>query len=304
MNYSIQGTIFAIKRYALHDGPNIRTTVFLKGCPLACKWCHNPEGLTLQPELTWSEQSCIFCNECVLGCPEQALSFSDKKLTIDYQLCNSCFECVEICPSLALQATGWTATVDEVIKEIVKDRPFFDQSGGGVTFSGGEPLMQHQFLLALLQAVGKLDIHRTVDTSGYASLETIQGIAKHTDLFLFDIKHLEKGPHKDWTGVDNKKILSNLVFLAENGNKIRMRLPMIQGVNDGLEHIKKIAQTVAALPNVQNIDVLPYHSSAASKYKKLKLPYQAAKFSAPEDEHRNKIIQILQQHGLKVTIGG
>ncbi len=284
MSNLTQGTIFAIQR--LNDGATIRTTVFLKGCPLSCPWCENHEGIKPGPELTWSGKSCIFCKECVEDCPEQALSFQGQQLKIDEQKCNSCFECVEICPTPALQSRGWVTTVEKVIEAIVKDnRSFWDQSEKKVTFSGGEPLMQEQFLSGLLQAAGKRGIQRTVATSGYASLATVKTIGAHTDLFLFALKHLDRKKHLALTGVDNDIILNNLAFLAENNHPVRLRLPLIQGVNDDLDHIEKITHLTTALPGIQAIDLLPSPSSPATP------------------EQIKKITEILRQQGLKVTIG-
>ncbi len=283
MNDLTQGTIFAIHR--LDDGAFTRTTVFLKGCPLSCPWCENPEGIRPDPELTWSQESCIFCKECVEDCPEQALSFQGQQLQIDEQKCNACFECVEICPTPALQPRGWVTTVEKVIEALVKDKSFCDQPEREVIFSGGEPLMQEQFLCGLLQAAGKRGLQRTVVTSGYASLATVKTIGAHTDLFLFTLKHLDRKKHIALTGVDNDIILSNLVFLAKNNHPIRLRLPLIQGVNDDLDHIEKIAHLATELPGVEAIDLLPSPPSP------------------PTPKQIKKTTEILQQQGLKVAIG-
>jgi pyruvate formate lyase activating enzyme len=203
-----------------------------------------------------------------------------------------------------LESTGWSITVEELIQEIVKDLAFFDQSGGGVTFSGGEPLMQPEFLLALLNRCGELGIHRTVDTSGYCDAATIQDVAEQTDLFLFDLKHLNKKRHKQVTGVENGIIINNLRLLAEMGQKIRLRLPLINNINDDLPHIKEVASFIRQLSGVEDIDLLPYHASARAKYAKLDLAYDETFAATPSRQHIDDIVRILQQQNLNVTVGG
>lgn len=176
--------IFAIKRYALHDGPNIRTTIFFKGCPLACQWCHNPEGIDFATKILFLAHKCVGCGECLLHCPEKALIADENGIQRADDLCTSCGTCAAGCPALAHEATGWRVTIDELMAEILKEQPFFDQSGGGITCSGGEPLCQPESLLALLEKCGQLGIHRAVDTSGYAATATLLRIARHTDLFF------------------------------------------------------------------------------------------------------------------------
>ncbi|WP_028585886.1 glycyl-radical enzyme activating protein [Desulfogranum mediterraneum] len=299
----IRGTIFAIKRYALHDGPNIRTTVFLKGCPLACSWCHNPEGLAPQPHPLWSGDRCLGCHSCIRACPRQALQFQAGSIRRDPDQCDGCGECARICPARAHEMAGWQSTVEEVMAEVEKDRPFFDQSGGGVTFSGGEPLLQPRFLLALLEAAGEEEIHRVVDTSGYAPREVLARIAPHTDLFLFDLKHLDPAAHRRHTGVDNGGILENLHFLASHRYPLRIRVPLIPGINDDPDHIRRLGELVAALPGVDAIDLLPYHHSATAKYRKLNIPYPQEQLR-PDDTRIDALVERLRQFDLSVRIGG
>lgn len=262
-------TFFDIKRYALHDGPNIRTTVFFKGCPLRCAWCHNPEGIGSSMQVVTVQERCIGCRECVEGCPEQALSFKDRVIERNASRCTLCLNCVEVCPSLAHEAVGWQAAVETIIGEIEKDLPFYDQSGGGVTFSGGEPLYQSGHLIRLLKRCGELEIHRSVDTSGYAETSALLAVAEYTDLFLYDLKMMDSGLHKKYTGVANDLILLNLQALDKAGASVRVRLPLIGTINDSEENIEAMGRFLSGLSQINDVDLLVYHDLAGPKYKKL-----------------------------------
>ena len=296
--------IFAIKRYALHDGPNIRTTIFFKGCPLSCHWCHNPEGIEQNIRIISLLDKCVSCNACLENCPERALTLSPKGINRDIESCSLCGNCVDICPALVHEATGWKTDVEQLMREIKKDLPFFDQSGGGVTFSGGEPLMQPDFLLKLLQECGKLDIHRAVDTSGFAPTATLMTIAEQTDLFLFDLKHMDSGKHQFYTGVPNELILHNLKALSAAGHHINARIPLIPDVNDDEANIRATGLFLSTCPAVQSIDVLPYHPCAKAKYKKLGFDYQGKKMLVPRNEQIDNVVSLLSEFGLNVRIGG
>jgi len=297
-------TIFAIKRYAIHDGPNIRTAVFFKGCPLSCWWCHNPEGLSREIEIITFVERCLGCGYCTDQCPESALSLSSAILTRDIGRCSGCCNCVETCPALAHETTGWITTTNSVMEEINKDLPFYDQSGGGVTFSGGEPLMQPEFLLDLLKECGKLDIHRAVDTSGYAKTETLLEVARHTDIFLYDLKIMDSDRHKLYTGVGNELIHHNITALAQEGHQLRIRLPLIPGVNDDDENIIRTGSFIIGLPHVTGIDILPYHRTAEAKYRKLSMKYPSASFPDIREETVRRVSTILENIGLTVRRGG
>lgn len=300
-----QPTIFAIKRYALHDGPQIRTTVFLKGCPLSCSWCHNPEGIPPRVELVMNRDKCIGCGECVIACPQQALNPSATGgLDRNTALCIECGRCVEVCPALAHEATGWRTDVAEVMSEIEKDLPFYDTSGGGVTFSGGEPLLQPDFLLALLKECGRRQIHRTVDTSGNAPVETLLAIAAETDLFLYDLKHMDGEQHRRHTGVDNALILANLAALCHAGHPVRIRIPLIAGFNDDEANIRATLDFLADLPNVVGIDLLPYHGIARAKYRKLGIAYPGETLAAPDRNHLHALAGLITAAGISTSIGG
>ncbi|MCF7848488.1 MAG: glycyl-radical enzyme activating protein [Kiritimatiellales bacterium] len=300
---STTGTIFAIKRYAIHDGPNIRTTVFFKGCPLRCTWCHNPEGLESSIEVVTLSGKCIGCGECITACPEKALSFTSEGISRDKTRCRRCQACVRCCPALAHEATGWETDVPTLMHELLKDLPFYEQSGGGVTFSGGEPLAQPGFLMEMLQACGKHDIHRAVDTSGFAPVETLMQIAAHTDLFLFDLKHMDSTAHQRFTGEPNEQILLNLSALANLGKPIRIRFPLVPGINADEENIRATGAFVSSLNGIDAIDVLAYQGAAKNKY--ARLGKKTAKEAAPPGTaEKTRAIEILEEYGLKVRLGG
>lgn len=301
---SIYNTIFAIKRYALHDGPNLRTTVFFKGCPLNCLWCHNPEGIDPAIKIISAKDKCVGCGDCVTGCPEQAISLTPggpKRLKDN---CIGCGACVDLCPALAHEATGTKMSLDQLLIEIEKDRIFFDQSGGGVTFSGGEPLSQPESLLALLQECGRREIHRAVDTSGFAPQKSIAAITEHTDLFLYDLKVMDDHRHRLYTGVSNTIIHDNLRYLSSTGAAIRIRIPLIDGINDDEENLRATGELVASCNTIEGIDLLPYHSSASAKYRKLGTANPGSRLQAPEGERIAECMRLLHEFIDDIRIGG
>ncbi len=301
---STSGTLFAIKRYALHDGPDLRVTVFFKGCPLSCIWCHNPEGMRFGPEIHTTSNKCVGCGDCVPACPTSALQTGPTGIARDAASCMACGTCARVCPALAHEAVGRTWTVPEVTAEIAKDAPFFEGAKGGVTFSGGEPLAQPEFLEALLRACGRHGWHRAVDTSGHAPWSVLERVAPLTDLFLFDLKHMDAAKHRAATGVDNALILDNARRLAALGAAIRFRLPLIPGINDDDSNIEATGRFAANLPGVTGIDLLPYHASATGKYTKLGLAYPGAAIPPSDPAQVDRSVQILQKCGLPVRIGG
>ncbi len=296
--------IFDIKRFAVHDGPGIRTTVFFKGCPLSCPWCHNPEGQKFAPEVLLRESRCIECGNCLPDCPQDAITFASGVIELDRSKCDACGKCAEICPTGALKTIGREVTVEELIAAITRDRPFFRESGGGVTFSGGEPLGQPEFLIALLDACREQGIHTTVDTSGYAAAEVIGAVAARANLFLYDLKLIDATAHRRYTGVSNAPILANLHLLAERGANVIVRVPVIPAITDTKYNMDGIARFVAALPRPYPIDLLPYHRAGSDKYTRLGIPYQLADTPIPSRTRMEEIAEMFLQHKLTVMIGG
>lgn len=303
-NGSPSGTVFSILRFSTHDGPGIRSTVFLKGCPLSCWWCHNPENWQHLPSEVYQAERCIGCGVCIANCPEGALSLSPQGIRTAPDRCGHCGRCADVCPTEARERTSWRIGAAELVKQISRDVPFYDQSGGGVTFSGGEPLCQPDFLMAALEQCGTLEVHRAVDTSGYAESGILLNVARHTDLFLYDLKLIDPEKHRIHTGVDNARILSNLRELSESGAAIIVRIPLIPGVNDDSESIARAGEFIAGLPQKHPVDLLPFHRAAKAKYAKLGLGYRGEGLAPPPPERVAEAARRLSGFGLKVGTGG
>jgi len=300
-----QGLVFDIKRYAINDGPGIRITVFLKGCPLHCRWCHNPESISPQVQKLFTVGKCIGCGECSRVCPAHACRIAPQGVITDTDLCQLCGRCADACPTRATEMSGQYRSIGDLLGIIEKERPFFDRSGGGVTFSGGEPLLYPDFLVEMLKVCGQRQIHRAVDTSGYARAETLLRVAAHTDLFLYDLKMIDADKHKLYTGVDNRLILENLVRLAETGADIQVRLPLIGGVNDDDASIAAAAEFVAGLHGQKKpVNLLPFHDVARGKDAKLGSERDLGGFSEPSAEVLARVVQIFAGHGLQASVGG
>lgn len=297
------GLIFDIKKYSLHDGPGIRTTVFFKGCPLSCRWCHNPEGIKAGPEILFNRGRCIACGQCISACPQKAIAALPAGLSRDRDNCTACGACAEACPAEALELAGKTMTIDGVMAEIAKDIPFYAQSGGGVTFSGGEPLLQPDFLLELLDRCGRLGLDRAVDTTGHASAEELLEAARRAELLLYDIKHTDPDKHLEYTGVSNKLILDNLVLLAREKTKINIRVPVIPGFNDDAENLRRLGDITLSMAQRPEISLLPYHSEAGNKYGRMGLEYGLKQVLPPDRQKLEGMAKGLEERGLRVMIG-
>jgi len=297
--------ILDIKHYSINDGPGIRLTIFFKGCPLSCVWCHNPESISPHPQKMYAHGKCIGCALCVEHCPHKACRLTEEGIRTDTNLCTSCGQCAEVCPSKATEISGTAESTEELLHIIEKETLFFDQSGGGVTFSGGEPLMHRPLLLKLLKACGARGIHRAVDTTGFCTKETLLEVARHTEMFLYDLKMMDPVRHKKYTGVDNRLILANLQALAETGAEIRIRIPVIEGVNADKENIGESAEFVAHLAGDKKaVDLLPYHNIAAGKYQRLGGMYGGHGMAEPGTNRLAEIIDIFSARGLTAEIGG
>ncbi|MBT4287414.1 MAG: glycyl-radical enzyme activating protein [Deltaproteobacteria bacterium] len=299
------GLIFDTKRYAINDGPGIRMTIFMKGCPLKCVWCHNPESISPKQQKLYTDSKCIACGECVKACPNQACELTPKGIITDSELCRLCGKCAEICPSEATQISGKYETLETILTKIEQEIIFFDQSGGGITVSGGEPLYQSDFLLELLDACQKRDIHCAVDTSGFAKKTVLLEVARKTDLFLYDLKMMDDKKHKKYTGISNQKILSNLVELAKTGADINIRIPLIKGVNDDEENIVQSAKFIAALAgDKKTVNILPFHNIAIPKYLKLGQDFDLDGMAEPTESEQQQMINKFAEYGLEAKIGG
>jgi len=302
----IEGIIFDIKRYAIHDGPGIRTTIFMKGCPLRCWWCHNPEGQLTGFEIMYLEYKCIHCHTCEHVCPEHVIYFDENETQhFDRAKCTYCRICTDNCPTGALEFVGRKITVDELLKEIEKDVTLYDSSGGGVTFSGGEPLMQPVFLLASLKKLKERYIHTALDTSGYATRDVLKSVMDFVDIFLYDLKLYDDNEHKLYTGVSNRIIKDNLRYLVNSGRgkHVILRMAIIPGITDTERNIEGWKSFILQLKDVEEIDLLPYHD-VSEKFRRLGKEYKMNVHDSPTSEKMKEIKEKFEEIGLRVKIGG
>lgn len=262
----MKGRIFALHRFSVHDGPGIRTTVFLKGCPLRCMWCHNPESLDPEFEIAWIAHCCVSCGRCVCACPSGAHRLENGRHRYDRSVCRKCGRCADACVFGSLEFTGKEMEAGEVVAEVLKDSVFYEESGGGVTVSGGEPLSQWQFVRDLLSELRLHHVHTAVETCGFGPPAAFQSLLPVTDLFLFDIKAMDPDKHVRLTGSSNDAILRNLDFLMSRGARVVLRCPLVPGLNDSDEDLQGLAQLCSRYPDLAGLELLPYHNTGNDKY--------------------------------------
>ncbi len=296
-----------IQKYSIHDGDGIRTTVFFKGCPLKCIWCHNPETQRFEKELQYDKEKCLGCGACAKACPQKAISMVEGKPVLDRSLCSLCGKCEVYCPEGIRETIGREYSVKALVKEIMKDRMFYEQSGGGVTLSGGEVMtMSSDYIVAIAKELQKEEISLTIDTCGYVPFKKFEAILAYVDTFLYDVKVMDPELHKQYIGVDNQLILENLVKLSEAGARIYIRIPTVNEVNgneknmlDTIQFLKEHNITPA------QVNLLTYHNTGSSKYPKLDMEYQGNDLHAPSKEEMEGFVKLFKDAGyLNTKIGG
>jgi len=299
----VDGLVTHIQRFSIHDGPGIRTTVFLKGCNLRCYWCHNPETLSPKPEVQFFPDRCIGCGECFRRCPHGAHVMTDGRHEILRGRCVACGACAETCYAQALVLVGERKTVDEVVEEVLRDRPFYETSGGGVTLSGGEPLMQVAFSRAILERCRAEGLHTAVETAANVPWSRVALLLPVTDLVMLDIKLMDSARHRECTGVPNERILANARRLGRQLCPLVVRTPIVPGVNDTPGDVSAIAEFVAGLPNLLYYELLPFHPMAAGKYESLGLDYAARGLKTPSSERLEALAETARGFGIDIRHG-
>ena len=293
----MKGLVLKIERGSLDDGPGLRTTVFLKGCPLRCRWCHNPESQSSRPELQYFAQRCVACGACFRACPQGAISLDGGRPVIDRQACRACGTCTMVCPGQALALAGEWMESDVVLATILRDRGYFASSGGGMTISGGEPLSQAAFCRELLEKCHQAGIDTAVETAGLATTATVQALAPLVDLWLFDYKLTGPDRHLDLTGARPEPILANLEFLAGQGSHIVLRCPIIPGVNDNQAHIQAIAALLDRHPAILKAELLPYHDLGLDKAERIGQPALVERYRMMDTTDRQRVREWIVQTG-------
>lgn len=298
-----KGLVFSVDRNVVEDGPGIRTTVFLKGCPLRCVWCHSPQSQSKERQLLFIENRCIGCGACVEICPKDAQEMSGTGRRILWERCDDCGECANVCPPMALEMAGEWVTVEQIMDIVRRDVVYYKNSGGGVTFSGGEALAQPEFLTACLERSRQEGIHTAVDTSGFAPWPVFERILPHTDLFLYDLKQMDSGKHEEMTGVGNAVILENLKRIDGRGKRVWVRVPLIPGYNDSIENLRQIAEFTQTLTNVERISLLPYNGAAGAKYSFVGRKYGLEHLDGQTNQEKTDFLKIFSSVGLTVEVG-
>ena len=298
------GIVFDIQRACLHDGPGIRTTVFLKGCPLKCLWCHNPEGIFAQPQLSYRDEACVRCEHCADTCPNGVHQFYGPIHALEFDKCTLCGECIRQCDHSGLRVVGKDMSVEEVLKEVLADSDFYKNSGGGITLSGGEPLWQVEFSMELLQKSKGARIHTCIETSGCASSRLFKKSFEFTDLILFDYKISNPELHKRYTGVTNESILHNFALAYQSGVPIVLRCPIIPGVNDDKGHFRAICAIEKNYPGLLGIEIMPYHRMGTAKSKEIGHGENTLKLPSVDRQTRDLWMTQLRELGCtRITMG-
>jgi pyruvate formate lyase activating enzyme len=303
----VRGIVFNIQHYSIHDGPGIRTTVFVNGCPLRCLWCQNPESQSKTPRLFFSREKCTGCGQCLAACPQEAIRIVDKVSQTDRSLCKGCGQCTLICPNEARNIMGKEMTAKEVFKDVISDEVFYKNSGGGVTISGGEPLSQPEFVTEILKLCKNAGLHTVVDTSGYADWDTFKQVLAFTDMVLYDFKHMNPEEHRRFTGVSNELILDNARKIIKEFPKITFvaRMPVIPGYNDSNGNIVRTALFITEeLGESVKVNILPYHRLGETKYERLELASECVRIKQPSDKHMEELRSKIESFGLSTSIGG
>ncbi|MBN1300197.1 MAG: glycyl-radical enzyme activating protein [Melioribacteraceae bacterium] len=300
----MNGLVYDIHRFSLHDGPGIRTTIFLKGCPLDCLWCHNPEAKSFEPQLSFNSNLCTLCGNCEKSCPNNVHQIIDGKHIINFDLCRTSEECVENCPAGALSIIGYSESVEEIMETVNKDRKYFENSGGGLTISGGEPMAQFDFTFEILKRAKESGIHTAIETCGQSTEQRFMKVLPYVDLFLFDYKETDPENHKNYTGVSNKQILKNLELILENGASVILRCPLIPGFNDNEKHFRGIAGLQKKFPSIKLIEIMAYHNTGRDKAEKIGLVNPLKDLSSVSESEKKMWINSLTRLGCtNVTFG-
>jgi len=299
----MKGLIVDINRFSLNDGPGIRTTLFLKGCPLRCRWCHNPESLEPKPQLSFNREKCRNCFKCVEACPSNAHKIIYNKHLIEFSNCELHNECVRVCPNEALSIKGEEKTVDEIMDIVLRDKDYYNNSGGGLTISGGEPMMQFEFTKQILKITKENSIHTCIETCGQSQTDKYLDILEYVDLFLYDFKETDPIKHKEYTGVTNRLILQNLSALYKAGANIILRCPLIPGINDSDEHLIGIVNIYKQFPALAGIEIMPYHNLGNDKAKNIGSEDKFIFLENTSDEKKSEWINKLNSFGCTAKLG-